>query len=126
MEEITLHENDRDYRKHLKKEKHCKSLLIEHIAESQLEYIKDKSMDIYDAFKSVFERIRSIDTPKTTIYSEIKLWIGDMKKHLLEFDNIIRKLKGIEAKLQDIDVIFQLLLTMPKSCNSLVTSLETR
>lgn len=48
-----------------------------------------------------------------------------MSKHLLEFDNIIRELKGIGAKLEEIDVICQLLLTMPQSYVSLAISLET-
>lgn len=129
LEVITLHENDRDYRKHLKKEKLCKSLLIQHIADSQLEYIKDKSMakDIYDALKSVFERNsvagqlllrKRLSTLKYDGHSE-------MIKHILEFDNIIRELKGIGAHLEEIDVICQLLLTLPQSYDSLVTSLET-
>lgn len=115
--------------KHLKKEKVCRSLLIKHIADSQLEYIKDKSMamNIYDALKSVFERNsvagqliprKQLNTMK---YEENK----DMSKHLLKFDNTIRELKGIGAKLEEIDVVCQLLLTMPKSYGSLVTSSET-
>lgn len=129
LEVITLHENDRDYRKHLKKEKACKSLLIKHIADSQLEYIKDKTMakDIYDTLQSVFERNsvagqlllrKRLSTLKYDGHT-------DMSKHLLEFDNIIRELKGIGAKLEEIDVICQLLLTMPQSYDSLVTSFET-
>lgn len=129
LEVITLHENDRDYRKHLKNEKRCKSVLIDHIADSQLEHIKDKTTakEIFDALKSVFER-KSVAGQLllrkqlcTLKFDEI----GNMNKHLLEFDNIIRELKGIGAKMEDIDVICQLLLTMPNSYNSLVTSLET-
>lgn len=129
LEIITLHENDRDYRKHLKKERICKSLLIDHIADDQLELIKDKSMakEIYDALKSIFER-KSVAGQlllRKRLCSMKYNGMSDMNKHLLEFDKTIRELKGIGAKLEEIDVICQLLLTMPKSYDSLVTSLET-
>lgn len=99
--------------------------MIDHISDDQLELIKDKSMakEIYDALKSIFER-KSVAGQLllrkrlcTMIYNEM----GDMNKHLLEFDKTIRELKGIGAKLEDMDVICQL----PKSYDALVTSLET-
>lgn len=129
LEEITLHVDDREYRKHIKKEKKCRKILVEHIDDSQLEYVKDKltAKEIYDALQQVFER-KSIAG---------QLWIrrklltmkynenGAMKDHILEFDKNVRELKAIGGKPEEMDLICQLLLTLPRSFNPIVTALET-
>lgn len=129
LEEITIHADIREYRKHIKNEKKCRSLLVKHIDDSQLEYVKDKVMakDIYDALQQVFER-KSIAGQLwlrrkllTLKYNESK----PMKDHILEFDNIVRDLKAIGGNPELMDLICQLLLTLPTSYNSLVTALET-
>lgn len=58
LEEITLHVDDREQRKHVKKKKKCRSELVKHIDDSQLEYVKDKdtAKDIYDALQEIFEQ----------------------------------------------------------------------
>lgn len=129
LEVITLHATDHEYRKHVKREKKCKSVFVKYIADSQLEYMKDELMakDIYDALKKIFER-KSIAGQLwlrkkllTLMYNES----GHIKDHLLEFDKTVRELKAIGAKLEEMDSICQLLLTLPKSFDSLVTALET-
>lgn len=49
----------------------------------------------------------------------------EMNKHFLQFDKNIRDLTSIGATLKEIDIICHLLLTLPKSFDTLVTAIET-
>lgn len=110
-------------------EKKCKSILVQCIHDSQLEYIKDKknAKDIFDGLKAVFERAsvagqlllrKRLLTMK---YSDG----NDMRKHFLDFDKNVRDLKSIGATMEEMDIICHLLLTLPKSFDTLVTAIET-
>lgn len=123
------HESDRDYRRHLRNEKKCKAFLVKHIADNQLEYIKDKliAKDIFDTLEQVFER-KSVANQLYLRKKFVTLKYyesGHIKTHLLEFDKIVRELKSTGVKLEEMDVICQLLLSLPKAYNSLVTAIET-
>jgi len=129
LEFITLHANDREYRKYIKEEKQCKALLIKHIADSQLECIKDKitAKEIYDTLESIYER-KSVAGQLLLRKKLITMkydGIGDIKTHFFEFDKTVRELKAIGAKPEEMDIICQLLLTLPKSYDTLVTAIET-
>lgn len=129
FEIITLHATDKEHKKHAKKEKLCKSLLVKHIADDQLEYVKDQNSakEMYDNLRAVFQRKSMAG----------QLWLrkklitlkyqdnGKMTEHLLEFDKIIRELRSIGGKMEEMDVVCQLLLSLPSSFDTLVTSLET-
>lgn len=109
-----------------KNEKKCKSLLVQCIHDSQLEYIKDRvtAKDIYDTLVSVFEPksvARQLLLRKQLL--TMKYSDGcDIKRHFLIFDKAVRDLKAIGATMEEMDV---LILTMPKSFETLVTALET-
>lgn len=49
----------------------------------------------------------------------------DMQKHFLAFDKNVRDLKAIGATMEEIDKICHLLLTLPKSFDTLVIAIET-
>lgn len=111
------------------REKKCKSILVQCIHDSQLEYIKDKkyAKEIFDSLKAVFERAsvagqlllrKQLLTMK---YADG----ADMQKHFLVFDKNVRDLKAIGATMEEIDIICHLLLTLPKSFDTLVTAIET-
>lgn len=114
---------------HTKNELKCKSILIRHIGDNSLEYIKDKetAKDIYDTLGEVFER----KTVSGQLFLRKKLLTlkynesRHMKDHILEFDKTVRELKSIGANLETLDIVCHLLLTLPKSYESLVTALET-
>lgn len=48
-----------------------------------------------------------------------------MKDHLLKFDRKIRELKSMGAKMEELDIVCNLLITLPKRYNTLVTAIET-
>lgn len=129
LEIITLHATDREYRAHIRKEKKCKSLLVDHIDDDQLEYVKDKftAKGMFDGLCDVFER-NSIAGQLWLRKKLITLEYhdnGSMTEHLLEFDKTIREIRSIGGKMEEIDIICHLLLSLPSSFDSLVTSLET-
>lgn len=129
FEIIALHATDREYGKLAKQEKKCKSILIKHIGDDQLEYVKDKSTtkDIYDKLQEIYER-KSISGQILLRRKLINMKYNDgenMKDYLLKFDKTIRDLKLTGAKPEETDIVCQLLVTLPKSFDPLVTALET-
>lgn len=48
-----------------------------------------------------------------------------MADHFVAFDKLFRELKSSGAKLEEIDIVCHLLLTMPRAYDNLVTALET-
>lgn len=110
-------------------EKKCKSLIIQSIADSHLEYIKDKTTpkEIINTLKFVFER-KSISNQLFLRKKLLTLKLNEtdsLENHFLYFDQLVRELKSTGAKLEENDVICHLLLTLPESYNSVVTSIET-
>lgn len=56
----------------------------------------------------------------------LKMKEGDvLESHLLKFDKLVRDLKSAGAKMEEEDIVCQLLLTSPKYFESVVTALET-
>lgn len=110
-------------------EKDCKAVIVESIHDSQLEYVKDCEFakDMIDNLEKVFERKtiagqlflrKQLLTMK---YNEA----DDINQHFLIFDKTVRELKAIGATIERLDIVCHLLLTLPKSYNTLVTTLES-
>lgn len=113
----------------LKKDKKCKSIIIQCIANSHLQYVKDKTtgFQMWDALEKVFQR----KGVASQLYLRRKLLTmkhndnDSLESHYIKFDETIRELKSVGASLEDMDVVCHLLLTLPKSYDSIVTALET-
>lgn len=112
-------------------EKKCKSLIVQAIADSQLELIKDcqSPKAIWNMLRNVFERYGvagQLYVRKQLLTLKYVEAAGiSMSEHLLRFDRLIRELKGSGANVEESDAICHLLLTLPASFDSVVTAIET-
>lgn len=107
----------------------CKSQIVQRIADSHLEYVKDEETahGIWTVLSNTFERkgiasqLRLRKLLLTMKYSTSET----MGNHFLKFDKLIRELRSTGAKLEDTDVVCHLLLTMPTEYDVVVTAIET-
>lgn len=112
-----------------KKERKCHSLLIQAIGDKYLEYVKDKEnpKEVWSALGEVFER----KGMSNRMHLRRKLLTikmasnDDLQNHLLMFDGLVRELKSAGGKIEEEDIICQLLSSLPKSFDSVSTALET-
>lgn len=110
-------------------EKKCISILVQSIHDSQLEYVREKKLakEMFDALCGIFER-KSIAT-QLLLRKELLMMKyntkDDITNHFLLFDRKIRELKSTGAKMEELDVVVHLLLTLPTEYDNLVTALET-
>lgn len=112
-----------------KSDNKCKSLIVQCIADSHLEYVmgKNTSKEIWDSLLKTFER----KGVASQLYLRRRLltmkYSGEMnlESHFVKFDEIIRQLRSAGAKLENEDIVCHLLLTMPETYNNVVTALET-
>lgn len=112
-----------------KEEKKCVSILVQTMHDNQLEYVKDKSLakDMFDTLKNIFER-KSVASQLLLRKQLLTMKYNDnddIIEHFLKFDTKIRQLKSTGTKMEDLDVVVHLLITLPKSYDNLVTALET-
>lgn len=116
---------EKDKKRQLK----CKSLIIQRIADSHLEYVKDKksAKEIWGTLKETFEqkgvagRLHLIRKLLTMKYDEK----DSLESHFLLFENRVRELQGSGQQMDKSFVISMLLLTLPQSYDSIVIALET-
>lgn len=112
-----------------KKEDKCHSMLIQRIGDNYLEHIKDAKNPkaVWSKLSEVYER----KGVSNRMFLRRKLLTFKMENddtiehHLLEFDKLIRDLRATGAKIEEEDVVCQLLLSLPKSFESVSTALET-
>lgn len=95
----------------------------------QLENIKDKSSakEMIETLASIYER-KSIASQLllrrqllTMKFDEV----NDIADHFVEFDRRIRDLKSAGAKLEENDIVCNLLITLPEAYDNLVIAIET-
>lgn len=113
----------------MKREKKCKSILVQTIHDDQLENIKDKptAKGMFDTLEAMFER-KSVSSQLLLRKQLLTMKYNDteeMIKHFLKFDKKIRELKSTGTNLEELDIVVHLLITLPKSYDNLVTALET-
>lgn len=115
--------------KRRRRNKKCKSMLIERIHDNQLEHVADckTPKDIWDKLLKVFERKSAASRMSLKMQLlDLRYKGGSLREHFLTFDRIVRALKGTGSKMDDLDVVCHLLLTMRSTAYAtVVTTLET-
>lgn len=120
---------DQSTEEFLKLDRKCKSIIVQCVANSHLEYIKDKTtaFQMWEALKAVFQRkgvAGQLYLRKKLL--TMKLESGNsLESHFIKFEEVVRELKSVGAKLDETDIVCHLLLTLPKSLDPIVTALET-
>lgn len=112
------------------RDKHCKRLIISSISDSHLEYCKgkDSAYELWKALEGTFQRkgiASQLQVRKSLLSMKHNPNAEGLEAHFLKFDSNIRDLRSAGAKLDEIDIICHLLLTMPGEYNMVVTALET-
>lgn len=91
------------------RERKCKSILVQCIHDSQLEYIKEKkeAKAIFDALKAAFER-KSVAGQLLLRKRLLTMKYNDgedMNQHFLRFDKTVRDLKSFGATMEENDIV---------------------
>ncbi|KYN30129.1 Copia protein [Trachymyrmex cornetzi] len=111
-----------------KKDRKCKSSIIQRIADSHLEYVKEKAtaFEMWQALSEVSSgKVASQFRLRKMILTMRYATTETMTSHFLKFDRLVRELKSTGANLEEADIVCHLLLTMPEEYNMVVTALET-
>lgn len=110
-----------------KKERKCYSLLVQRIANDYLEYVKDNPKEAWSSLCTAFER-KGVSNRMFLRRKLLSMKMGEnesLQNHLLQFEKVLRDLKSVGAKMEEEDIVCQLLLSLPKSYEPIVTALET-
>ncbi|KAF2895226.1 hypothetical protein ILUMI_10949 [Ignelater luminosus] len=113
-----------------KKDRKCKSQIIQRMGDSHLEYAKDKgnSYELWSSLCNVFERkgiASQLLIRKSLLTMKFDSTNDTLANHFLKFDKSIRDLRSTGATLEETDIVCHLLLTMPNEYEVVVTALET-
>lgn len=113
-----------------KKDKKCKSQIVQRMADSHLEYVKDRATahEIWTELRNTFERqgiAGQLLLRKELLSMKFNPGRENLETHFQRFDRITRDLRATGAILEDTDSVCHLLLTMPSEYDTIVTALET-
>lgn len=113
-----------------RQDKKCKSQIIQRIADSHLEYAKDKdsAWELWTSLNQTFAR-KGIASQLFLRNSLLTLKFHPATEKLtsffLKFDKLIRELRESGANVEESDIVCHLLLTMPSEFDAVVTAIET-
>ena len=100
-------QKEREAKTHSKNDRKCKSQIIQRIADSHLEYAKDKdsAFDLWLGLCNTFER-RGIASQllirKTLLSMKFDAKSDSLSSHFLKFDKLVRDLRSNGATLQEV------------------------
>lgn len=112
-----------------KKERKCFSLIVQRIGNDYLEFVKDKANPkaAWLSLCGAFER-KGVSNRMFLRRELLSLKMNEneiLENHLLKFDKVLRDLKAVGAKMEEEDIICQLLMSLPKIFEPVITALET-
>lgn len=107
----------------------CVSLIVQCIADTHLEYVKEgnTSKEIWKKLAATFER-KGVTSRLLVLKRILTLkYVDDesMETHLCKFDDMVRQVKSTGSRLEVDLLACLLLLSLPESYNTIVTTIET-
>ncbi|CAH1112192.1 unnamed protein product [Psylliodes chrysocephalus] len=116
--------------KEIKNENKAKSLIVQCVKDNQLESLREKKT-ISSMWKLLEQKYEKNDLPGQLYLKKkmlsMKLNEGeDLNKFLDRVDEVVRQLKSTGVEIQESDVICNMLLTLPKSYETVATIIENK
>lgn len=118
----------KDKEAQIRKDSKAKSLIIQCVDDNQLECLRDKKT-AFQMWKTLNDRYEKKGLPGQ-LYLKKKLLSMKLKENesletfIQEFEEVVRQLKATETEVSDQDLICNILLSLPKSYETLVTVIE--
>lgn len=115
--------------KRIKKNKRCKSLIVNRVHDNYLEHLEGKETpkQMWNALEKIFER-KSVAKRLhlNRQLHEFHHTSGDLQQHFVMYDRLIRQYRNSGGKIDDIDVVCRLLLSLGTEYDAVVTSIESQ
>jgi hypothetical protein len=113
-----------------KYDKKCKNLIVQRIADSHLECVKEKATanEVWEVLQNTFERksmAKQIRLKCRLLTFKFNPATETLDSHFIKCDAMRRELKTAGATMEEYDVVCHLLLTLPPEYEMIVTALES-
>lgn len=113
---------------YLKMDSKAKSLIVQCVEDSQLEYLreKDTAYKMWKTLKDKYEK-KGLTGQLFLKKKLLNMKLNEnesVEKFISDFDEIVRQLKSAGEEIKDQDLICNLLLSLPKSYETMVTVIE--
>uniref|UniRef100_A0A8D9F0R1 Copia protein n=1 Tax=Cacopsylla melanoneura TaxID=428564 RepID=A0A8D9F0R1_9HEMI len=125
---VNMPKKDREANTQL--DKRAKSLIVQKVGDSHLEYVKEKetAFQMWMSLANTFERkgIKSqLYLRKVLLQMKFDEKNSKLQDHFLKLDKVVRDLRNAGATMEEKDIICHLLLTLPSTYDSIISALET-
>lgn len=126
---IVKQQKQRAFVERQKKDKKCKSIIVSRIHDDQLELLhgKNSAKQMWDTLVRIFERksvAKRMQLNRELF--ELRHSGGALQDYFVKYDRLIRLFRNAGGKIDDIDVVCRLLLSLGSEYDAVVTSIESQ
>lgn len=126
---VVIQQKQKAYAERQKKDKKCKSVIVSRIHDDQLELLHGKSSakQMWDTLVRIFERksvAKRMQLNRELF--ELRHSGGPLQDYFVKYDRLIRLFRNAGGKIDDVDVVCRLLLSLGSEYDAVVTSIESQ